>query len=446
MESVTLAQVLQARENRADIQRRLLSENHAVLSFCMNIPGPVKTSPLIIRTFELGLSLLYKVFKENDIKILNRVDIRQITGPEMICSLSCPADKAKELCLSIEDNCTAGRLFDMDVLDTDGSKLERKEERECLVCGKSGRYCASRRIHTVEELQQAVIRIMVSTFFEYDKNAISSLASSALEKEIKTTPKPGLVDMNNTGSHKDMGIGTFRKSIDSLSSYWGECFETGVRYTGDNCFSILREKGKTAEKNMLEATGGVNTHKGVIFLLGTLCCACGRLWKADKPCSDPALLAKECMKLYAQEAKNDYKGIREGKELTKGEKIYLEYGLKGARGELESGFESVLHYSLPFFEKALSEGYSENDSAVYTLLSLIALGKDTNMIARGGKTKADAFSLSVKELINKGRYPSMEKVKKMDEEFISENLSPGGCADLLAISIFMHDLHCFYAK
>ncbi len=446
MEEVTLTQVLQARENRALIQRKLLSENHAVLSFCMNIPGPVKTSPLILRTFELGLSLLDKSFKENNIQILNRVDIRQVTGPELICSLSCSALEAKKLCLEIEESCTAGRLFDMDVMDTEGNKLQREKERDCIVCGKSGRFCASRRVHSVEELQKAVRKIMENTFLELDRNTVSSLATSALEKEIRTTPKPGLVDLNNSGSHKDMDVKTFEKSIESLKSYWGDCFDIGVKYKDDNCFPILRGRGKKAEIDMLKATGGVNTHKGAIFLLGSLCCACGRLWKAESPCTEPALLAKECSRLYKSEAEKDFKIISDTtSEKTKGEKIYLEYGLKGARGEVENGFESVLYTALPMYEKALADGFSENDSAVYSLLSLIALGKDTNMIARGGKEKADYYSLKVREKIEGCNYPSMEEIKIIDKFFIDENLSPGGCADLLATSIFMHDwrVKCF---
>ncbi|MCR5761142.1 MAG: citrate lyase holo-[acyl-carrier protein] synthase [Sphaerochaetaceae bacterium] len=439
MTEVTLAQVLDARENRARIQNKYLKTGHTVLSFCMNIPGPVKTSALIIRTFELGVSLITKAFEDNKIQIIERTDISEVTGPELICSISCSAKVAKEICVKIEDSCPAGRLFDMDIIDTDGTKLERESERSCLVCGKSGRYCASRRIHTVKELQDAVRKIMEETFCEYDGELISSLASSALEKEVRTTPKPGLVDLNNTGSHKDMDLSAFEKSIAALSSYWKDCFTAGFKNKGENCFSLIRERGKKAEKDMLEATGGVNTHKGAIFLLGTLCCACGRLWKDGKLCTDPVLLSEECSMLYRQSSVADFNSIREKKgPLTKGEEFFLKYGLKGARGELESGFESVLNTSLPMYEKALSLSYSENDAAVYSLLSLIGLGKDTNMVSRGGKEKADNYSALVQNMISDETYPSMEAVEEMDRLFIEQNLSPGGSADLLAVTLFLH--------
>lgn len=445
MTEVTLPQVLDARERRAQIQRELLSYG-TVLSFCMNIPGPVKFSPLIERTFELGLCLLQNALKENSISIIKKVEIREVTGPEFICALSCSPQVAKNICVKIEDSTSAGRLFDMDILDSQGNKLEREKERTCLVCGKSGRYCASRRLHSVKELQEAVRKIMVNTFMELDSQTISYLASSALEKEVKTTPKPGLVDLNNTGSHRDMDISTFEKSIESLRSYWADCFKTGVSHRDSECFSLLRERGKEAEKAMLEATGGVNTHKGAIFLLGTLCCACGRLWTAYRMCTDPLTLTGECSNLYRQTSVEDYKAITEKKgPLTRGEEFYLKYNLKGARGELENGFKSVLDTALPVYEKALSESFSENDSAVFALLSLIALGEDTNMISRGGYDKAMKYASLIGALISSDSYPSMDRVHEADEEFIKENLSPGGCADLLAVTIFLHDLRSFYA-
>ena len=56
---VTLPEMLDVRERRAARQRELLGQYHApLISFTMNIPGPVKDSPLIRRGFRTGLALL----------------------------------------------------------------------------------------------------------------------------------------------------------------------------------------------------------------------------------------------------------------------------------------------------------------------------------------------------------------------------------------------------
>ena len=94
------------------------------------------------------------------------------------------------------------------------------------------------------------------------------------------TPKPGLIDLLNSGSHRDMDMYSFLASAASLYPYFAECVKIG-RETADRpapeTFAALRCPGKLAEAGMLRATGGVNTHKGAIFTLGVICGALGRL-------------------------------------------------------------------------------------------------------------------------------------------------------------------------
>ena len=192
MREVTLQEVLDARDRRAEEQRRLLAlHGRPLLSFTMNIPGPVKDSPLIRRGFDEGLRLLDAALDGAGIARLSRKEIRAVTGCELLCALDAPAEQVKALCLRIEDGSPMGRLFDMDVIGPDGRKLARGEERRCLVCGAAGRGCASRRLHSLEELSAAVTGLLREGLLAADADRVDALATRALLDEVDTTPKPG---------------------------------------------------------------------------------------------------------------------------------------------------------------------------------------------------------------------------------------------------------------
>ena len=205
---VRLIDILNAREARVHHQEILLTEYRApLLCFTMNIAGPVKTSPMIERGFRAGLALLDRqeniLFK--DVRILP-------TGCEAYYVISAPAAEIKDFCVRIEENHPLGRLFDMDVLDIDGTKLERENQRSCIVCGAPGRACAASRAHSVAQLQEITTRILTDFFREQ----VADLAVQCLIDEVHTTPKPGLVDQRNNGSHKDMDAALFVSSAQAL--------------------------------------------------------------------------------------------------------------------------------------------------------------------------------------------------------------------------------------
>ena len=210
MAKVTLNQILHSRDERAKKQENLLNRfGYPIISFTMNIAGPVKTSPLIERAFYEGIRLLRENLPEDSIAYED-INIKD-TGCEAMFSINADASKIKDICTNIEDGISLGRLFDMDVINTDGSKLERKNIRGCFVCGAPGRNCAASRAHSVAELQTATREIIENYFFQLDKENCCTLAIKSLLDEVHTTPKPGLVDCRNNGSHKDMDIHLFKK-------------------------------------------------------------------------------------------------------------------------------------------------------------------------------------------------------------------------------------------
>ena len=174
-------------------------------------------------------------------------------------------------------------------------------------------------------------------------------------------------------------------------------------------------------------------HKGAIFTLGILCGSIGRLWSAERPIPDLTLLLNECAAV-GQTAMVDFS---EPDGSTAGQKLYLQKGLRGIRGEVAEGLPSVANIALPALEEGLAKGLSFNDAAACALIQLIAHVEDTNLYHRGGDEGATFAKDAAKAL---GDFPMMAQIEELDDTFIARNLSPGGCADLLAAVCFLFRL------
>lgn len=439
MQEVTLIQMLEAREKRVWEQQRLIREyGKPIVCFTMNIPGPVKDSPLIRRSFDYGWAALdYRIPKS---RLLYRSVTYDVTGCQAIYAVDMEPLELKRLCVVIEDSTPMGRLYDMDVLDINGIKLDREAvsggSRDCIVCGAPGRGCASRRVHSVDELQKASNALMADHFRRQDAETIGALAAKALLDEVCTTPKPGLVDRRNSGSHKDMDMYSFISSSLALTPYFMNCVRIGqdtTHLSPAETFEKLRHRGLQAEQEMLAATGGVNTHKGAIFSVGVLCGAAGRLWKPEGGFAEAELFDQAAqMTQAAMEA--DFKARQWN---TAGERLYAAHGVKGVRGEIVQGMPSVTKLGLPVFRQELQKDSDRNRAGMVTLLHLICHVEDTNMLHRGGPEKAAHAVEKVRRILEN---PTIQSVEALDDWFIEENLSPGGCADLLAVIYFVDSL------
>lgn len=219
---VSLKDMLDAREHRQEVQRMLLSEHHLpVISFTLNIVGPVKVFPLALRTFHEGIRLIETQCHAWKIPIIATYSTTSHTGHEYFWAVDGDVRFIKEhLCL-LEDSVALGRLFDIDVIQTDGMKISRTDlgfsTRKCLICNQEAFVCSRARTHSVKELLEQECQIMTNYFAKQHARKLSSLSMQALLYEVSVTPKPGLVDWNNTGAHQDMDIFTFEASADLLA-------------------------------------------------------------------------------------------------------------------------------------------------------------------------------------------------------------------------------------
>lgn len=439
---VTLEEMLAAREARSFRQMELNRRwGMTIISFSMNIPGPVKDEPIIRRGFREGCAkIAYRIPSE---RIKYQQIIQAKTGCEAVYVVDMEPIAVKKITTAIEDEDRLGRLFDMDVLDENLNKLDREEvggkSRDCIVCGAPGRGCASRRIHSVAELQRATHHILENHFMEADAKRIGSMAVQALLDEVATTPKPGLVDRRNSGSHTDMDIFTFQASANALAPYFYECVKIGQNtkdLSAEDTFYALRAAGVRAEKDMFRATGGVNTHKGAVFTIGILCGAAGRLWSESSSWNEEDLFAE----VIAMTRKPMERDLESRGADTAGMRLYNEMGIRGIRGEVSEGLPSIRDFGLPVYRSCLEKGMDQNRAGAISLLNLIVSVVDTNMIKRGGMDGAMAAIRKTAQMLLKNDAPEQAEIEALDDWFIERNISPGGCADLLAAVYFIEAL------
>ncbi|HEF4838983.1 TPA: triphosphoribosyl-dephospho-CoA synthase MdcB [Burkholderia vietnamiensis] len=267
---------------------------------------------------------------------------------------------------------------------------------------------------------------------------IAELAERSLVLEIRTYPKPGLVSHVDTGSHADMDAATFARSAAVLRPYFAELAEAGAR---DADMGALRKIGLRAEHAMLAATGGVNTHRGAIFGLGLLCAAAGR-----RATADAAGAAARTMTLGAFVARRWGAEILGGPRLpdSHGERASRRYGVGGARGEAAGGFATVYRVGLPALRRAARWMPGDAEAArVEACFALIAALDDTNLLHRGGRDGLDFARASASAFVARGGIRARDwrlRAAAAHRAFVARRLSPGGAADLLAMSVFVDAL------
>lgn len=437
---VTLQEILTARERRAQKQKALLAQyQKPLICFTMNIPGPEKYNRNIAIGFAVGNWLLQDMLKGHP--VMYREILYEKTGCEGWYVVDRPAAALKHLAIAVENTESIGRLFDIDVLDTDGRKLDRTEmgleRRRCLICENDASVCARSRAHGLEQLLKKTDALLALAARQWMTEYIATRAYLALNAEFTTTPKPGLVDRNNHGSHPDMELKHFFDSVNALRPFFCRFAEEGFLTRGlqpVETFRRIRSIGTEAEYAMYRATHGINTHKGAIFSMGILCAAAGRLSPMDWI---PERLCREAAAMTAGVTKQDFSGITLENAKTAGEKIYATYGITGVRGQAEAGFPAVLEIGLPVLLQGLKSGLSWNDSGCAVLLHLLAAIDDTNLIHRSNRQTQLQVKQQIAALLAQTPYPSRDIITQLDKDFIEKNLSPGGCADLLAVTYFL---------
>lgn len=395
--------MLLARDRRASRQAALLSRyGRPVISFTMNIAGPVKDSPLIRYAFRSGLRQLEAL----PCAQLCREVIFEPTGPEALLVYETQdARLLKAFCIRLESEGEAGRLFDLDVLDANGEKLSRETGRTCLVCGGPVSVCSRSRAHGLEAITARTGAILEA----FAAETLGEMAENALLAEVHFTPKPGLVDEANNGAHRDMDVPLFERSAHALRPCFEEFVRLGIQGASP---AALQQAGVRAEQAMFAATGGVNTHKGAIYSGALLLHAAGRLLSGEEEGDLYELAAQTAAAIPAPTG-------------THGAAVRAQCG--GIRTEAVSGYPTA---------QAVLRQLRQSGPLDALLLSMSRLD-DSTLWHRGGSEGAQLVRSRAADILAAPASEREARTRRLDAELIERNLSPGGSADLLAMAFFL---------
>ncbi|MDL2210081.1 citrate lyase holo-[acyl-carrier protein] synthase [Desulfovibrio sp. OttesenSCG-928-O18] len=158
---VSLEEVLVNREARVVRQRGMLDRgNGAIISFTVNMPGPVKDTADARVIFRAGLDALAAATRDAGFAVGEQRELYLPTGPEALLGFAAEAMAVKRMAVAVENTHPLGRLFDMDVLDASGASISRAAlgapMRTCLVCGGKAAVCGRSRAHAMDELLAAI--------------------------------------------------------------------------------------------------------------------------------------------------------------------------------------------------------------------------------------------------------------------------------------------------
>lgn len=284
-------------------------------------------------------------------------------------------------------------------------------------------------------------------------DAVSQLATSALEREVMLTPKPGLVDTHTIGAHDDMDVSTFFASASALSPHFVACARLGLTQPAHLASPMfierLRAIGRDGETAMFAATGGVNTHKGANYSFSLVLAATGMELAAGAslpfgPAASArvlsrtadigrAILAQDLGQLRGRDAGRSASG---GRHLSHGERLFLERGVTGVRGESAAGYPVLAECVLPYLRTRA--GAEPNDTLLRATLLIMATLEDTNLLHRGGPDGL-AWVRKQARRVWEADFSHDELVRalsELDAALTKRNLSPGGTADMLSLGIY----------
>ncbi len=269
-------------------------------------------------------------------------------------------------------------------------------------------------------LSQAAVLVPATTV----PYLIAHVATDAMRAELNTTPKPGLVDRNDNGAHKDMNLALMSRSIDALQPYFVKLAVLGSQEQMPDTEQV-RQIGIEAERAMLNATGGVNTHRGALFCMGLTTLVGAWCMKHDGKVDEKQL---QSLIIKVAEGFTPTAG-------THGNDAVNAHRVTGALDLAKAGYEQLFNDWLPAYRGFLAEN---TETACHKLLlHIMSQLDDTNVIHRVGYEQAQQVKQEASALLNDYNTAGMEK---MNCDYIARNVSPGGSADMVALTLFIQTI------
>ncbi len=462
-----LQRILENREQRFSLREKIANQGMTSVSLNFNVPGYPKNSDTLQRAFDFALKDLKRFLIAHRITLISQEEyVLDSTdcGSFFIQAIQYTyTDKeVKDILESFEMTHPLGRLLDVDLFTSEKKGVSSGKRKKCLICDKTAYECAQQNSHKLNDYQYFIDEIAEQYLLQKNKRnviqQITEKASRALLYEVAVEEKPGLICPNSNGAHTDMDFFTFLNSTASLSAYWQDMAMLGYRFSNNGkelqeAIIPLRILGLEAETSMLQSTQQVNTHKGSVFLLGYACFSASYI--LFKYGSFNQERFRETIKILAKGLlENDFEK-RKFHNQTHGEDCYRKYGKEiagGARYEAELGFPMVFNYALQYLYRLLGDIDEQKLSReqwqeilLKLLLFIMHKNNDINILYR----KNDKVLEEVKKLSEKALL-SMEKGSKKDLKILfdyckKQHVSPGGSADILALTLFIYFLEADFS-
>lgn len=267
---------------------------------------------------------------------------------------------------------------------------------------------------------------------------LADAAVAALVDEAILTPKPGLVDLRGSGAHDDLNWRLMCHSASTLHPYFAAMAQAGLALRD---MQALRERigalGRDAERAMMRATGGVNTHRGAIWALGLLVTAAAQTTQAAL---DSGACRPEAVAARAGALARLHDPHMPAVTGNKGALACLRHGVGGARAQAMQAFPHVTRVALPALRASRARGATEDAARLDALLAVMAQLDDTCLLARGGRDALDAARRGAWQVLAAGGAASEQgrrMLERLDADLLARRISPGGAADLLAAALLL---------
>jgi triphosphoribosyl-dephospho-CoA synthase len=268
---------------------------------------------------------------------------------------------------------------------------------------------------------------------------LARVARQALIAEAELTPKPGLVDRRGAGAHSDLSLEILRRSAVAIEPYFAQM---ALASWGARPSQSIRERlaliGRQAERAMLDATGGSNSHKGAIWALGLLVSAAAMQAGEDESGRLSALAVAATARAIAS-----FEDRATPRPVSHGDAVAKRYGVAGARGEALLGFPHAVDVGLPELRRKRLNGAAERVARLDALLSIMRSLDDTCLLYRGGPAALAAAkhgAAAVTVAGGTGTAPGRSELCRLDRRLLELHVSPGGSADLLAAVLLLDAL------
>lgn len=453
----SIKELLLAKDRRSELRLERLETGCITLSFNLNIPGLPKSNESFHSFFLTCLKELQDFLLSNRI-VIDKNSIHSQTDAAGdfflvdIIDSDYSASQIKELGEDFEMNHPVGRLLDVDVVDEKGQPISSGKAKTCFYCNNAPAvYCMRKQAHDYAAMRMKV-ELEISKYQEVKRKRrickqLAILATQSLLHEVALAPKPGLVDRFDEGSHSDMDFATFLNSTAALSVSFKRIADFGYSFPDDDlkkALPKLRLIGLEIEADMFAETYGVNTHKGAIFLLGFSIFVSAYLLARES-------FSNDAFVNIIQEMNGDLVARELGKKLylekeTHGEECFRRFGAKGRgiRGEIQAGLPCVFLKALPVLHQHFDTEKILNDKLLnkglrHALLAIISVNDDSNILYRKGEQVLEELKNRAKDCMLKYGGSDFEIDYAALIQFCrEEKISPGGSADLLAVSYFMY--------